>query len=111
MLNRFYDKEATSFIKLWTEVAEKCVGRGYPLQIYLQRSSTSIGQMSFGIRIVTTWNNLPDNIARAPSVNAFKNQLDKYWEDQEILYDYKGIIKNISKKGKQTTHQVNERTR
>ena len=31
MLNGFYDKEAASFINLWTEVAERRAGRGHPL--------------------------------------------------------------------------------
>ena len=54
--------------------------------------------MSFGIRIVATWNNLLDNIAKAPSVNAFKNWLDKYWENQDILYDYKASLRTLARK-------------
>ena len=30
MLHGFYDKETASFIKLWTEVAERQAGRGLP---------------------------------------------------------------------------------
>ena len=41
-------------------------------------------QKSFGIRIVTAWNNLPDEIANARSVNTFKSTVDRYWEDQDI---------------------------
>ena len=31
-------------------------------------------------------------------MNAFKNRLDKYWEDQEILYDYKASIRTSARK-------------
>ena len=29
MLHGFYDKEVTSYIKLWTEVAQRWAGRGH----------------------------------------------------------------------------------
>ena len=92
MLHGFYDKETASFIKLWTEVVERQAGRGHSLRVYLQRSSKPIRQHAFGIRIVTAWNNLPDEIANAPSINTFKNRLDRHWMDQDILYDYKATL-------------------
>jgi hypothetical protein len=30
------------------------------------------------------WNKLPDQVINTPSTNAFKNRLDKYWENEEI---------------------------
>ena len=54
--------------------------------------------MSFGITTVTTWNKLLDNIPNVPSVNAFKNSLNKYLEDQEILYDYKASLRTSARK-------------
>ena len=92
MLHGFYDKEASSILKLWTDVAQRRAARGHPLRVYLQRSSKPIRQKSFGIRIVTAWNNLPEEVAKAPSINTFKNRLDKYWKDQEILYNYKAVL-------------------
>ena len=45
------------------------------------------------MRIAKYWNKLPDNIANAPSINAFKNRLDKHWKDEDIYYlDYKSEI-------------------
>ena len=38
------------------------------------------------------WNNLPDQIISAPSVNTFKYRLDKLWADQEVFYNYKANI-------------------
>ena len=33
------------------------------------------------------WNNLPDAVVEAPSMNAFKSRVDKLWERNEIMYD------------------------
>ena len=35
----------------------------------------------FSERIVNTWNSLPDCVVTAPTVNAFKNRLDRYWKN------------------------------
>ena len=35
------------------------------------------------------WNDLPDNVVGAPSVKSFEKRLDKYWEVQEMKFDYK----------------------
>ena len=41
----------------------------------------------FAERVVSTWNSLPDSVVTAPSINAFKNRLDKYWATLPILYN------------------------
>ncbi|KAF2344593.1 hypothetical protein FHG87_024652 [Trinorchestia longiramus] len=33
----------------------------------------------FPVKIAATWNQLPENIVSASTVNTFKNRLDKYW--------------------------------
>ena len=35
----------------------------------------------------TKWNNLPDALVEASSLNAFKNRLDKLWVRNGIMYD------------------------
>ena len=70
------------------------------MRVYLQRSSKPIRQNAIGIRIVTAWNNLPDEIANVPSINTFKNRLDRHWMDQGILYDYKATLDtSVTRKG------------
>ena len=34
----------------------------------------------FSSRVVTDWNALPENVVTAPSINTFKNRLDKFME-------------------------------
>ena len=44
---------------------------------------------SFGLRVTKMWNDLPNNVVAAPSIKSFEKRLDKYWETQEIKFDYK----------------------
>ena len=41
---------------------------------------------SFYYRFNRTWNNLPSEVVDAESVDSFKNQLDKHWEDAPLKY-------------------------
>jgi hypothetical protein len=54
---------------------------------YSLKALTEIRKNSFALRIVKTWNCLPDSVITAPTTNTFKNRLDKYWANQDILYD------------------------
>jgi hypothetical protein len=38
------------------------------------------------VRVAKVWNKLPDQVINAPSTNAFKNRLDKYWKSEELYY-------------------------
>ena len=43
-------------------------------------------------KIVTTWNTLPNMVVKSESLNVFKNRLDKLWENQELLMDYRSVL-------------------
>jgi len=50
-------------------------------------------------------NKLPDQVIHAASTNAFKNRLDKYWENEEIYYsDHRAEISG----GNQSDIQLQE---
>jgi len=38
------------------------------------------------------WNSLPNDVVHAESTNTFKSILDKFWSNQEIIYDYRAGI-------------------
>ena len=46
----------------------------------------------FTNRIVNMWNSLPNDVVHAESTNTFKSRLDKFWSNQEIIYDYRAEI-------------------
>jgi len=43
-------------------------------------------------RAINTWNSLPNHVALADTVNCSKSRLDKFWHDQDIIYDFKAQI-------------------
>ena len=62
--------------------------RGHDLKLYLSRANTNIRKHSFPIRVVKTWNGLPNEIVQSPNINIFKNRLHKNWSNQEIVFNY-----------------------
>jgi len=38
---------------------------------------------------------LPNHVVPADTINIFKNRLDKFWSDQEVLYDYNADLHGI----------------
>jgi ribonucleases P/MRP protein subunit RPP40 len=52
--------------------------RGNSKKLTKKRVKLDIAKYSFGNRIVNDWNNLPDDVVQAGSVDAFKGRLDKY---------------------------------
>ena len=46
----------------------------------------------FTSRVVNVWNSLPSFVVSAVTVNCFKSRLDKFWKNQEIIYDYHAHI-------------------
>jgi len=34
------------------------------------------------------WNSLPNDVVEADTINTFKNGLDKYWSNQDVLFNY-----------------------
>jgi len=51
-----------------------------------------IRKFSFSNRIIPLWNSLPDNIDLYPTLNTFKALLDKFWENQDVQYNWKPDI-------------------
>jgi len=43
----------------------------------------------FTERIVNVWNSSPSLVVEAPSINCFKMRLDKFWSNQDVLYNFK----------------------
>ena len=42
----------------------------------------------FTKKVVNIWNSLPNYVITAESVNSFKSRLDKFWQHQELMYNY-----------------------
>ena len=69
-------------MRIWTAVKvirnnEKYIGNGH----------------FFSFRVVNLWNNLPSDVVSAPSVNAFKERLDKHWKEYCFTLDPEDFIR------------------
>ena len=61
--------------------------RGHDFNIYKLGCRLDVRKYSFRLRVTSQWNNLPDSVVNADSMNSFKNRLDKFWNDSEVMYN------------------------
>ena len=73
--------DSQSFFQLATDSHNL---RGHSRKLFLPRCSTTVRKMFFSTRVVSHSNALPQHVIEAPSVNSFKNRLDKHWSDMGI---------------------------
>jgi len=59
--------------------------RGHIKKLVVRKCRHDVRKYSFCIRITNVWNSLPDEIISAPSINTFKNRLNKFWAEQEVF--------------------------
>ena len=76
--NKFYDPLSTKTI---FEFSTNSRLRGHSLKISKQSVNKSKYANFFTSRVVNSWNNLPENIVKAKSINEFKNLYDKLNEN------------------------------
>ena len=62
------------------------------MRLAVKSTKYDIRKHSFCNRAVNVWNSLPDVVVEASTVNIFKNRLDSYWADQDILYNYRTTL-------------------
>jgi len=57
-------------------------------------------KFSFSNRIILMWNSLPDYVVASPTRNTFKARLDKFYENQDVRYNWKADILFIGSRSK-----------
>ena len=62
--------------------------RGYRYKLYKERFSSPARKHCFAVRVVNTWNSLPESVVSAPSLNSFKRRLDRFWKNEPLQTDY-----------------------
>jgi hypothetical protein len=83
-----YDREASSFLKLMNETGLRFSSRINSNKIVHQHVKSN--KRKYVSRI---WNKLPDTVVNAPTLNTFKNRLDRYWKNQDLFFNnYKSDI-------------------
>ena len=87
-----YDPEITDFIRWRKDYSARTNARGNSHKLFAQRPKLDLRKYSFTVRATNIWNSLPDHIASSKTTNTFKNRLDKFWANQDLLYNYKSAI-------------------
>ena len=67
--------------------------RGHSQKLVTIRCHYDLRKFSFGVRVINIWNSLPEKVVSADTVQTFKNRLDKFWSNQDIVFNYKANIK------------------
>ena len=76
-------------------VASSMNNRGHNKQIFISRSKKEVRANFFTKRVAPVWNGLTQHVVDAPSVDSFKNRLDKFWENHPMKFDYKQSVFSV----------------
>ena len=71
------------------------ITRSHSLKLANNRYHHDLRKFSFAPRIVNAWNSLPEIVISANTTDTFKRRLDKFWQHQDILYDYKVELNRV----------------
>jgi len=63
--------------------------RGHDKKLFKLQSHLDQRKYCFTACVVSKWNSLPADVVNAPSVDAFKGRLDRFWSSQEVRFNYK----------------------
>jgi len=78
-------------VNLELELHKENVSIGHNLKLVNSRCHY-FKKYSVAVRVVNIWNSLPDSVISGNNVNTFKNRLDKFWANQELIFDYKSSL-------------------
>jgi len=56
------------------------------------RAKYNLRKFYFTNRVVNAWNSLPDYVVLSETVNTFKSRLDKFWQHQDMIYDFQAEL-------------------
>ena len=71
------------------------VTKGNDLRIQKLRVRYDVRKFGFSNRVINEWNSLPNWVVSANTNNTFKARLDKFWHNQDIVYDFRAQLQSI----------------
>ena len=67
----------------FSTVNRHSAARGHSLKMLKKRSHLQVRANSLSNRVVDSWNSLTEDIIIAPSLNAFKSRLNRFWREPQ----------------------------
>jgi len=65
-----------------------CTTRGNKYKLQKSSCHYNTGKYAFSSGVVNMWNSLPNNVVEADTINTFKNRLDRYWSNEDVLFNF-----------------------
>ena len=78
------------------------VTRGHSLRLQKNRTKYDLCKFCFANRIVNICNSLPSYVVSAETVNCFKTGLDRFWLNQDIIYNFHSEIRGTGSRSEVT---------
>ena len=66
--------------------------RGNRYKMFPVNVHYNLRKNKFCNRIIAVWNSLPDDVVAARNTNMFKNLLDKFWNKQEVKFNWRAEL-------------------
>ena len=74
--------------------------RGHSKKLPKSSSQSKTRQTFFSRRVINHWNKLKDSTVSAPSIQSFKNQLDKEWEKKQWRFNWQSSTQDHYRSGR-----------
>ena len=91
ILTGLYDKN----LEFNLELSQQLSTRGNSFKLNKKHVKHDLRKYFFVNRVVEVWNCLPDYIVNTNSLDLFKRKLDKFWESQEIKFNWNAEIHGL----------------
>jgi len=66
--------------------------QSHRFSLYQSQIRYDTKKYNFTNMIISIWNGLPDTVISATNVDTFKARLDRFWQNQEVIYNWKTDI-------------------
>ena len=85
ILNGKYDENAAPTLHL----SHNTRTRGNMQKLEIQKSKSNVRKNFFTVRVGKYWNSLPNSVINCDKVDNFKTNLDRFWNDHPLKFDYR----------------------
>ena len=66
--------------------------RGNSLKLVCSRFKYDVRKYSFCMRVTSVWNSLPEHVVSSVTLDTFKKNLDNFWVNKDIYYDWRAEL-------------------
>ncbi|XP_066269325.1 uncharacterized protein [Branchiostoma lanceolatum] len=73
------------------DLIEETRTRGHSLRIKRKTSKSNRRAHFFSVRVIPWWNSLPETVVVSPSINCFKERLDRLMRKHKVYFDFRAL--------------------